>query len=332
MRPKITDVAKTAGVSTATVSHVLNGTKHLTDKTRKKVLDAISELEYSPNLSARSFRVGKTYLIGFVVPDILNSYFATLIEQIESILTLSGYNLLICNTKESLSREINAIKSLSSGIVDGLVIASTANSYMEIGNYIPNDFPVVFIDRIIGDCPYDTVTISSGRAVIEGVNYLIDRGHRNIGYIAGLRHLSTTKERLNAYKSALKNHSIEYDEHLVKYADSMYDSANHLVDDLVTNKCTAIFATNSIMTNDVIWFLTTNGLCVGKDIEVVGFEDSPINRSIVGMIPVIAQPTIEMGIFAGERILQMVENPLSKTRDSFLYSVFREKYQKIWSK
>ena len=125
MKVTISDVAKLAGVSTATVSHTINNTRYVSNETKEKVYRAIEELGYTPDASARSFRTGKKKIIGFIVPDIANKFFATMIESVEKYLSANGYQLIIANTRENMDREETNIRLLTAGLVDGLLVAST---------------------------------------------------------------------------------------------------------------------------------------------------------------------------------------------------------------
>ena len=129
MKVTISDVAKLAGVSTATVSHTINSTRYVSGETKEKVYKAIAELGYTPDASARSFRTGKKKTIGFIVPDISNKFFATMIESVENYLSSHGYHLIIANTKENPEREETNIRLLAAGLVDGLLIASTIEDF-----------------------------------------------------------------------------------------------------------------------------------------------------------------------------------------------------------
>ena len=132
MKAKITDVAQKANVSISTVSHVLNHTRFVSEETRKKVMDAVEELGYSPDASGRTFRTGKKMMIGLVVPDITNSVFAALIEDVDDVISKQGYNLVISNTRDCLKMEKQALRNLASGVVDGIVIASTSEDFQTL--------------------------------------------------------------------------------------------------------------------------------------------------------------------------------------------------------
>ena len=154
MKVTISDVAKRAGVSTATVSHTINNTRYVSAETKERVFNAIAELGYTPDASARSFRTGKKKTIGFIVPDISNRFFATMIEAVERQLSAAGYHLIIANTQEDEAREETNIRLLTAGLVDGLLIATTMNDFDRFDSLIPAGFPVVLVDRTFsGDIP-----------------------------------------------------------------------------------------------------------------------------------------------------------------------------------
>ena len=141
MKVTISDVARQAGVSTATVSHTINNTRYVSGETKEKVYQAIAQLGYTPDASARSFRTGKKRTIGFIVPDISNKFFATMIEAVENQLSARGYHLIIANTKENMEREENSIRLLTAGLVDGLLVASTIDDFDRFDGLIPPGFP-----------------------------------------------------------------------------------------------------------------------------------------------------------------------------------------------
>ena len=199
----IRDVATLAGVSIATVSHVINGTRNVNDTTRAAVEKAIEELHYVPDSTARSFKTGKRNLVGFVVPDISNAYFSTMIEEVEDILAQEGYRLLVLNTREDPVREAEGLNVLTSGLVDGLILATTMTDCKCLTASIPNGFPVVLIDRYLPGAPYDAVSVSSYGSMRLGIDYLIRKGHRKIGFLTGIPNISTTADRLKAYQDGM---------------------------------------------------------------------------------------------------------------------------------
>ena len=264
-KARISDVARLAGVSTATVSHVINNTRFVSEATRKRVLQSIAELDYSPNEMARILKTGKKKLIGFIVPDISNEYFSALIEEVERTVASQSYKLIVTNTRENEQNELDSIRALTSGMVDGLLVASTAHSFRSLREAVPEDFPVVLVDRTFPDSSFSSLTISSHRAVYQGVTAMIEKAHKNIGYIAGLQHISTAIERLRAYKDALHDSRLPVQEDLICFGDSMHNSGNLYVGELLQRGCTAIAVSNNAMAEDVIYYCHKHGVVIGKD-------------------------------------------------------------------
>ena len=186
MKVTISDVAKLAGVSTATVSHTINSTRYVSGETKEKVYKAIAELGYTPDASARSFRTGKKKTIGFIVPDISNKFFATMIESVENYLSSHGYHLIIANTKENPEREETNIRLLAAGLVDGLLIASTIEDFSRFESLIPAGFPVVLVDRTFDVKRFPSVCVSNFQPIYRSVCRLAGKGDKRIGIIGGL--------------------------------------------------------------------------------------------------------------------------------------------------
>ena len=186
MKVTISDVARLAGVSTATVSHTINNTRYVSGETKEKVYQAIKELGYTPDASARSFRTGKKKTIGFIVPDISNKFFANMIEAVEHQLSARGYHLIIANTKENMEREENTIRLLTAGLVDGLLIASTIDDFARFDSLIPAGFPVVLVDRTFEEKKYSSICVSNFQPIYRSVCRLAGKGARRVGIIGGL--------------------------------------------------------------------------------------------------------------------------------------------------
>lgn len=308
MSSSIKDVARLAGVSVATVSHVVNDTRFVSDATRDKVLAAIETLQYSPNRLARAFKTGSRDTVGFVVPDIANGYFATLIEEVEDVLRARGFRMIVSNTREDGARELDSLRMLSSGVVDGLVLASTLDDYAQIDAVLPEDFPVVLIDRAVANAPVDVVTTDNGEAIYEGVSALIGDGHRRIGFMASVRHLSTTAERVHAFRTAIKDHGLESDDRLIRYLESMTDPVQPSADALIQQGCTAIVASNPVLTGKLLAAFHT-GAWPDRDIEILGYRDPAHGVYPNDNARWLEEPIGEMGRLAGEAILRRVADP-----------------------
>jgi LacI family transcriptional regulator len=320
----IKDVARLAGVSVATVSHVINETRFVTEATRDKVLAAIGDLQYSPNILARKFKTGSRDTVGFVVPDIANGYFATLIEEVEDVLQARGFRMIVSNTRENVARELDSLRMLSSGVVDGLMIASAVDDYREIAAVLPTDFPVVLIDRALANAPVDVVTTDNSGAIYEGVSALIGRGHQRIGFMASVRHLSTTAERVLAYRAALKDHAIAVDDGLIRYVDSITDPVQPSAQALIHQGCTAIVASNNVLTGKLLAALHA-GAWSDQDVEILGYRDPAHGAYPHDGAQWLEEPIGEMGRIAAEAILRRVADPQAEPRETVLRAAYAAK-------
>ena len=325
MKVTISDVAKLAGVSTATVSHTINNTRYVSSETKEKVYGAIKQLGYTPDASARSFRTGKKKTIGFIVPDISNKFFATMIETVENQLSAEGYHLIVANTKENMDREETNIRLLSAGLVDGLLIASTMDDFERFDSLIPAGFPVVLVDRTFETKKYSSVCVSNFQPIYRSVCRLAGKGDHRIGIIGGLPRLSTTRERISAYQQAVVDCGLPEDSNLILYGDSMEDSACHCLDELLEQECDAVIVTNGPMATGIIMYLQKKGLQLARDLDLVCFVDydSSFYQLYASQIDSIVQPVEELGIAAGEQILRRVEDPDAPVFEKVLTSAYK---------
>ena len=334
MKVTISDVAKLAGVSTATVSHTINNTRYVSNETKEKVYRAIEELGYTPDASARSFRTGKKKIIGFIVPDIANKFFATMIESVEKYLSANGYQLIIANTRENMDREETNIRLLAAGLVDGLLIASTMEDFSRFESLIPAGFPVVLVDRIFETKKYSSVCVSNFQPIYRSVCRLAGKGDQRIGIIGGLPRLSSTQERISAYRQAVADCGLPEDEHLIQYGDSLENSACACLDQLLERKCDAIIVCQGLMASETIIYLHQKGIQLAQDIDLVSFVDydSDVYALYANQMDSIIQPVEDLGQAAGEQILRRVEVPDAPIFENVLTSTYRPYNQpRAWS-
>lgn len=323
----IRDVAGHAGVSTATVSHVINNTRFVKPETRELVLKSIEKLHYSPNATARSFKTGKRNLIAFIVPDISNAFFATLIEEVETVISKEGFKLLVINTKETKEREIDNLRLLTSGLVDGIILASTLENYSEISAVVPRDLPVILVDRNLPGAPYDSVTVANYMAVHNSVEYLIRKGHKKIGFFTGLPRISTTAERLEAYCAAMEKHNL-YSDSLICAGTSMTALVSENLDKLLSRGCTALVISNNIMAIEAMMLLNQKGLRDRKYIELVGYKDSEQAQYGLQHMNLIQQPVVQLGRAAGKQLLERLKHPELPVQKILLQAEFQPLQQK----
>ena len=325
MKVTISDVARLAGVSTATVSHTINNTRYVSAETKDKVYKAIAELGYTPDASARSFRTGKKKTVGFIVPDISNKFFGTMIESVENYLSAHGYHLIIANTKEDADREETNIRLLSAGLVDGLLIASTMEDFDRFNALIPADFPVVLVDRTFETKSYSSICVSNFQPIYRSVCRLAAKGAKRIGIVGGLPRLSSTQERIAAYREAIADCGLPQDESLIHYGNSMENSVQSCLDTLLDQNCDAIVVCQGLMASETIIYLHQKGIRLGEDIDLVSFVDYDTNlyQLYSGQMDCIVQPVEELGLAAGEQILRRIEKPDAPVFEKVLTSAYR---------
>ncbi|MCI9002927.1 MAG: LacI family transcriptional regulator [Oscillibacter sp.] len=325
MKVTISDVARLAGVSTATVSHTINNTRYVSGDTKERVYQAIEQLGYTPDASARSFRTGKKKTIGFIVPDISNKFFGTIIESAENYLSGQGYHLIIANTKENMDREETSLRLLTAGLVDGLLVASTMDDFARFDSLIPAGFPVVLVDRTFENKKYSSVSVSNFQPIYRSVCCLSAKGKRRVGIIGGLPRLSTTKERIAAYRAAAADCGLAQDERLIRYGDSMEDSAPPCLNQLLEQGCDAILVCQGLMASVTIAYLRGKGVQLPEGLEIVSFVDYDTHayEFYYQKVDRIIQPVEELGREAGEQILTRVEQPDAPVAERVLTSVYR---------
>jgi LacI family transcriptional regulator len=326
MKVTISDVARLAGVSTATVSHTINNTRYVSDETKEKVYQAIAELGYTPDASARSFRTGKKKTVGFIVPDISNKFFGTLIEAVENHLSAHGYHLIIANTKENAQREETNVRLLTAGLVDGLLVASTMDDFDRFDRMIPAGFPVVLVDRTFETKKYSSVCVSNFQPIYRSVCRLVAKQAKRIGIIGSLPRLSSTQERISAYREAVADCGLPQDEALIRYSDSE-NSVQSCLDALLEQRCDAVVVCQGLMASETVIYLLQKGLKLAEDIDLVSFVDYDYDSNFYELysrkMDCIVQPVEELGKAAGEQILQRIEDPEAPIFEKVLTSAYR---------
>ncbi|MBW5445558.1 LacI family DNA-binding transcriptional regulator [Cohnella sp. CFH 77786] len=311
----IKQVAERAGVSIATVSHVINHTRFVSESTKNKVHRAMEELDYQPNSLARSLRNQKTKTIGLIVPilpsDTSNFFFMTIAQGIQKALKRHGYQVLMSNNStEELEEEKEQIRLFNSKQIDGLIIASIADEVSYLKDTVRSHYPVVFIDRKPIGYNGDFVLADGFGGSLQAVQTLIERGHRRIGFITGGLGISTSNERLNGYRQALAEHGIAFDPSLVKVAHSNYESGYESAKELLAqNEITALFVANNVLTMGAVGYLQERQIRIPEELAVIGFDDYDWTKITTPPLTVIRQPSFEIGEKAAEVMLKRIENP-----------------------
>lgn len=306
----VTDVAKDAGVSIATVSRVLNGHTTVDAELRDRVLAAVERLGYRPNRLARNLRLNSTKVIALVVPDIQNPFFVSVARGVEEEALREGYTLLVCNTDDDLQRETNYFQVLSDDAVAGIIVCSTDERCggTTIDAVLSAGIGVVALDRCIEGAAVDAVLSDNFGGSRQAVSYLIGLKHRRIGMITGPERVTPGRERRLGYEQAFLDHGLSVDRELIKMTDFKPESAETATEELfnLLPRPTAIFVASGISALGTTRAIYRHGYCVPKDISIVVFDDLDWMASYAPPITAIAQDTHRLGILAGELLLRRV--------------------------
>jgi LacI family transcriptional regulator len=306
----IRDVARRAGISPSTVSHVINETRYVSDETKARVLAAMEELNYRPNAVARSLRRKKTHIIGLIVPDSANPFFAEVGRGIEETIFAQGYSLIIGNSAGDLQQELRHINVLSEKQVDGIIFVAAGLSTKHILTLQAEDMPLVVIDRDIAGVDVDFVLTNHWQGGYLATAHLIALGHRRIGCIAGPAGLPPSVDRVAGYKRALLEHGIEPDEELVVGGEfdppSGYRAVNHLL--ALPRPPTALFACNDLMAIGALGGAVERGNRVPADLSIIGFDNISLASFTNPPLTTIAQPTAQMGALAAQMLMERIRD------------------------
>lgn len=303
------EVAKQAGVSTTTVSHVLNGTRRVNEKTVARVQAAIERTGYRPHSIARALAGARTQSIGLAISGISNAYFMDLVGAIEAEAAGRGHTLLLADTHDEAQKEMQMVQELVLRRVDGLLLAPSADAEAHALRYLATQsVPVVLLDRFL-PVEIDQIGTENVEATVQLVDHLAGLGHRRIGLVAGLGGLSTTEERITGYRTGLARNDLPVDEALVVFGASQHEPARAAVHRLLDVQAppTALIAGNNAMTIGVLHALRERALSVPDDIALVAFDDFEWSDLFEPRLTAISQPTTAMGTQAVQMLLRRLD-------------------------
>jgi LacI family transcriptional regulator len=302
MKQKITirDIASHADVSTATVSHVLNNTRYVSEEVRARVLQACQALGNTPNSLARSLRSGKTRTIGLVLPDSSNPFFAEIGRKIEELAFQQGYSVIICNTEGNLKKELFYVETLGQKQVDGVIFVSAGGYPESLEALQALNVPVVIADRETLD-----KTGANGLTVVLTDNYTggqlaaqhaIELGHRRVAIISGPSNLTPSALRETGYRDAMQRAGLDIDPQWVVRGDFTCDAGYAAAKLLYGQnpRPTAIFCCNDMMAIGAIRAAFDQGLNVPADVSIIGFDDIALASYISPTLSTVHQPIEEI--------------------------------------
>ena len=314
-RVTIYDLAVELGISPTTVSRALRGHQGISKETKGLVRKLAEEMEYRPNSIASSLRTKRTNVIGVLVPQINRAFMATFISGIEEVANKAGYNVLIVQSMDDPSKEIESAHSLLSSSVDGVVMSLAMNtqSYKHIQLFLDHHIPLVLADRVIDDMDIDKVVVDNFDAAFNVTEYLIGTGLRRIAHLAGSRNRNVYRDRKEGYLAALKAYKIEFDEDLLIYSDLSERAGISAVGRLMnlTKPPQAIFAANDTAAVSALMHLKELGYRIPEQISVVGFNNDPIASIVEPRLSTVEHPALEIGRSAAQRLIERISSDVN---------------------
>ncbi|HEX6938217.1 MAG TPA: LacI family DNA-binding transcriptional regulator [Longimicrobiales bacterium] len=307
------DVARRSRVSAATVSRVVNHPERVAPETRARVEQAIRELGYRPSRVARRLRLerGPSRLIGVLLSDIQNPFFADLARGVEDEAHARGYAVLLGNSDEDAAKARRYVEVMRAELVDGFILPPTSDHDVAAIELARSRTPLVCVDRRLGRESVDSVLIDNVRGAYDATTHLIGLGHRRIAFIEGLPRISTSRERLEGYTRALVEHGIEPDPSLVRQGDSRQGGGRRMTEALLALEAppTALLVGNNLMTLGALEAIHARGLRIPEDVAVVGYDDMPWALAFDPPLTAVRQPGYEVGRRAAELLLQRLDEP-----------------------
>jgi DNA-binding LacI/PurR family transcriptional regulator len=306
-------IARRLNISAMTVSRALNNRPNVDKKTRERVLAAAQKYGYIPNHIARSLATRKTETIGVVVPEITHSFFPEVIRGIEDAVYAAGYHLILTHSAEDANREEDAINTLQSKRVDGMLI-STAQTVTDHSIYeetMERGTPIVFFDRTVRDIGASCVGIDDENCCAMLTEHLINHGYKVVAHLSGPTTVSIGKERLLGFKKALKLHNIEFKPELVVqsgfHENGGYAAMKTLLQLPIGKRPNAIVAVNDPAAFGAMKAILEHGLRIPEDIAIVGMSDDVRAELVSTGLTTIKQPAYEIGKTAAETLISEIE-------------------------
>jgi LacI family transcriptional regulator/LacI family purine nucleotide synthesis repressor len=314
----IRDVAKLAGVSTTTVSHVLNKTRFVSAEGKAKVEDAVMQLNYVPNTVARSLKGGSSRVLGMLVTDSNNPFYADLIQWVDQVAYRHGYNLILCNTQGNIERAKDYMSMLSQRRVDGMLMMSSDARQLPVSSY--GTMPMVMMDSGPDRAGYDRILDDSEQGGYMATKHLLQAGHRCIGLLAGPLEKSNSQNRIAGYRRAMAEAYVEVDESWIQSGEFTYEGGVTAMTELLKQqkKVTSIFASNDLMAMGAIRVAGEHGLIVPKDLSVIGYDDIPGAKYFNPPLTTMRQPLELMAEQAIAMLLARMETPESEGQRTLL--------------
>ncbi|MGP4105759.1 LacI family DNA-binding transcriptional regulator [Virgibacillus sp. L01] len=311
----IADVAEKAEVSKSTVSQFLNERfEYMGEETRTRVQNAISELEYQPNVIARSLKKKSTSTIGVIVANILHAYSTQVIRAIENVCNEKGFSTIICNADDNPEKEQKYIETLLAKQVDGLIVVPISGNLETYDKLLKQDYPIVFLDRLVDGINTETVLLDNERASELAVNHLLENGYKDIAIVTTslIDNVTPRIERINGYKNTLEANGITVRPDFIRGME--LDSFSQGLDALFSldKKPDAIISGNDLTLMEILKYTFENDIKIGRDIGLITIDEVSFGPIHSPPLTTIAQPTFEMGTEVATILLKKIKDNKTK--------------------
>ncbi|WP_075350761.1 LacI family DNA-binding transcriptional regulator [Algoriphagus marinus] len=312
----IKDIARELNVSSSTVSRALKDYPGISDETKRKVKEVAEKLNYRPNAIALSLRKSRSFTIGVIIPEVVHFFFSTVISGIEEVASSRGYNVILSQTNESLTREKSSIDTMLSNQIDGFLVSFSKETtdFEHFSRLLDHGYPIIFFDRVPNIPHSINVMVDDYQGAYNATSHLISQGYNRIVHLAGPKNLSISKERERGYRDALSNHGIPIDPTLiVECAYGTSDEGFKITENLfkqLDKKPDGVFANNDIAAAGAILACKSLGYSVPNDVGVVGFSNWQFCSMIEPTLSSVSQPGFKMGLKATELLLDLIEKKL----------------------
>lgn len=321
MNSTISDVAKLAGVSSATVSRVINNPEIVSEKTKRIVYSAMEQLNYHPNALGRNLRQSRSGLIMVLVPRIDNPFYIKVIEGIQEVAQQKNYNVVLCQNYVDPAISSQYIQHLLQRTVDGLILLDNTIDNSLLGDIDYIKYPVVQCSQYAKNTPVPYVTVDDTKAMQMLVRYLLSTGRRRIALINGDKRFIYAKNRLAGYRQTLNEMGIAVDKELIKYVSSLdYQSAMIAATNLLDmkNPPDAIIGVSDVLALSAMKVAFKKGMKVPQDISIASFDNTNMTVLAEPSITSISQPRYNMGKEACNMLFERMDNPNAQVRQIHL--------------
>lgn len=309
----IKDIAEKLNISIATVSRALRGSTDIKKETKLAVMEMAKKLDYHPNLLASSLSSKKSKILGVIVPTINRQFWSNSISGIEEYAFEKGYKVMIFQSSESFQKEMEIVETLANSRVDGILLALSkeTSTYDHIQNIIDRGIPVLLFERVCSEINSSKIVTDDYNGAKEIVEHLISKGKKRIAYLSGPMSLGVCEERMNGFRTALKDHDLEIEESLiVETKEFSFETAEEATYELWNRslKPDAIFCFADIFAIGALHACKKMGISVPDQLAIAGFGNDDVGKFVSPSLTTMAQPSFEIGKIAAEFILKEIND------------------------